>query len=160
MEMELFLYPRRTRLVFTCVLGSYAASTVLLVPTSFGGRQQLGRQLREDEECPFNGVTSSGRICRKVPESDARSAHRSVSYLARVARTASVDIGKDRSVLSRPRNKIKKAAGSEPVCGPVWPSGRLVGRGTSVRICVGSPFSSQVVVCGHCLVCDFVPHNL
>ena len=73
--------------MFTCVLGSYVASTVLLVPTSFGGRQQLGRQLREDEECPFNGVTSSGRVCRKVPESDARSAQRSVSYLARVART-------------------------------------------------------------------------
>ena len=40
---------------------------------------------------------------------------------------------------------------------PVWPSGkallRLVSRGTSVRICFGSPFSaSEVVVCGHCLV--------
>ena len=29
---------------------------------------------------------------------------------------------------------------------------RLVNRGTSVRICFGSPFSSKVVVCGHCLV--------
>ena len=30
--------------------------------------------------------------------------------------------------------------------------GLAVSRGTSVRICFGSPFSSQVVVCGHCLV--------
>ena len=29
---------------------------------------------------------------------------------------------------------------------------RLVNRGTSVRIRFGSPFSSKVVVCGHCLV--------
>ena len=36
-----------------------------------------------------------------------------------------------------------------------WPSGkalRLVSRGTSVRIRFGSPLSSKVVVCGHCLV--------
>ena len=26
-----------------------------------------------DKECPFSGVTSSGRVWRKVPESDARS---------------------------------------------------------------------------------------
>ena len=26
-----------------------------------------------DEECPFSGVTKSGRVWRKVPESDARS---------------------------------------------------------------------------------------
>ena len=39
---------------------------------------------------------------------------------------------------------------------PVWPSGRvnhwLVSRGTSVRICFGSPFTSKAVVSGHCLV--------
>ena len=29
---------------------------------------------------------------------------------------------------------------------------RLVSRGTSVRIRFGCPFSSKVVVCGHCLV--------
>ena len=32
-------------------------------------------------------------------------------------------------------------------CEPVWPSGK-----TSVRFCFGSPFSSKVAVCGHCLV--------
>ena len=26
-----------------------------------------------DKECPFSGVTKSGRVWRKVPESDARS---------------------------------------------------------------------------------------
>ena len=30
-------------------------------------------QLREDKECPFSGLTSSGRVWRKVPESNARS---------------------------------------------------------------------------------------
>ena len=39
---------------------------------------------------------------------------------------------------------------------PVWPSGKalvgLVSRRTSVRIRFGSPFSSKVVLCGHCLV--------
>ena len=32
-----------------------------------------GGQLRGDKECPFSGVTKSGRVWRKVPESDARS---------------------------------------------------------------------------------------
>ena len=38
---------------------------------------------------------------------------------------------------------------------PFWPSGKTLGwyaKGTSVRICFGSPFSSKVVVCGHCLM--------
>ena len=40
-------------------------------------------------------------------------------------------------------------------CGPVWLSGkalRLVSRGTPVQIRFGSLFTSEVVVCGHCLV--------
>ena len=37
------------------------------------------------------------------------------------------------------------------------PAVRRVSRGTLVRICFSSPFSSKVVVCGHS--CDFVPHN-
>ena len=31
------------------------------------------RVLRGDKECPFSGVTKSGRVWRKVPESGARS---------------------------------------------------------------------------------------
>ena len=35
-------------------------------------------------------------------------------------------------------------------CEPLWPSGKA--EGTSVRIRFGFPFSSKVLVCGHCLV--------
>ena len=41
-------------------------------------------------------------------------------------------------------------------CEPAWPSSkalvRLVSRGISVRIRFRSPFSSKIVVWGHCLV--------
>ena len=36
------------------------------------GTDRVGGQLRGDKECPFSGVTKSGRVRRKVPESDAR----------------------------------------------------------------------------------------
>ena len=37
------------------------------------GANRVGGQLRGDKECPFSGVTKSGRVWRKVPESDTRS---------------------------------------------------------------------------------------
>ena len=37
------------------------------------GTDRVGGQLRGDKECPFSGVTKSGRVWRKVPESGARS---------------------------------------------------------------------------------------
>ena len=37
------------------------------------GADRVGGQLRGDKECPFSGVTKSGRVWRKVPKSDARS---------------------------------------------------------------------------------------
>ena len=37
------------------------------------GADHIGGQLRGIKECPFNGITKSGRVWRKVPESDARS---------------------------------------------------------------------------------------
>ena len=37
------------------------------------GADCVGGQLRGDTECPFSGVTKSGIVWRKVPESDARS---------------------------------------------------------------------------------------
>ena len=37
------------------------------------GADRVGGQLRGDKECPFSGVTKSGRVWRKVPESDAQS---------------------------------------------------------------------------------------
>ena len=51
----------------------------MLLPQSYQypnlseGADSVGGQLRGDKECPFSDVTSSGRIWRKVPESDARS---------------------------------------------------------------------------------------
>ena len=37
------------------------------------GADCVGGQLRGDKECPLSGVTKSGRVWRKMPESDARS---------------------------------------------------------------------------------------
>ena len=45
----------------------------MLVPNLSEGADRVAGQLRGDKECPFNGVTKSGRVWRKVPESDARS---------------------------------------------------------------------------------------
>ena len=60
------------RLMFTCVLGRYVASTVLSVPNLSEGADRVGGQLR-GSEWPFSGVTKSCRVWRKVPENDARS---------------------------------------------------------------------------------------
>ena len=42
-------------------------------PNLSEGADRVGGQLRGDKECPFSGVTKSGRVWRKVPESDIRS---------------------------------------------------------------------------------------
>ena len=42
-------------------------------PNLSEGADRIGGQLRGDKECPFSGVTKSGRAWRKVPESGARS---------------------------------------------------------------------------------------
>ena len=42
-------------------------------PNLSEGADRVGGQLRGDKECPFSGVAKSGRVWRKVPESDARS---------------------------------------------------------------------------------------
>ena len=44
-------------------------------PNLSEGADRVAGQLRRDKECPFSGVTKSGRVWRKVPESDARSVH-------------------------------------------------------------------------------------
>ena len=55
---------------------------VRLLPQSYQypnlseGTDRVGGQQRGDKECPFSGVTKSGRVWRKVPESDARSVTR------------------------------------------------------------------------------------
>ena len=47
------------------------------------GADRVGGQLRGDKECPFSGVTKSGRVSRKAPESGARSVTESVFLLRR-----------------------------------------------------------------------------
>ena len=42
-------------------------------PSLLEGADSVGGQVRGYKECPFSGVTNSGRVWRKVPESDARS---------------------------------------------------------------------------------------
>ena len=39
-------------------------------PNLSEGADRVAGQLRGDKECPFSGVTKSGRVWRKVPESD------------------------------------------------------------------------------------------
>ena len=41
-------------------------------PNLSEGTDHVSGQLRGDKECPFSGVTKSGRVWRKVPESDAQ----------------------------------------------------------------------------------------
>ena len=53
------------------------------------GADRVGGQLRGDKECPFSGVTKSGRVWRKVPESDARSVISTQTF--RKVLTASLD---------------------------------------------------------------------
>ena len=60
-------------LLFMSVLCHYVAFTVLLVPRLLEGTDSMGGQLHGNKECPFRGVTSSGRVWRKVLESNARS---------------------------------------------------------------------------------------
>ena len=42
-------------------------------PNLSQGADCVAGQLRGDKECPISGVTRSGRVWRKVPESDVRS---------------------------------------------------------------------------------------
>ena len=44
----------------------------------------MAGQLRGDKECPFSGVTKSGRVWRKVSESGARSVGLRMTFPGRV----------------------------------------------------------------------------
>ena len=55
--------------MFTCVLWRQVASAAVLVPNLSESADRVGG----DKECPFSGVTKSGRVWRKVPESDVGS---------------------------------------------------------------------------------------
>ena len=60
------------RFMFTCVL-RLGSRLLLLYPNLSDGADRVAGRLRGDKECPFSGVTKSGRVWRKVPESYARS---------------------------------------------------------------------------------------
>ena len=53
-------------IVYRCV-----AFAVLLSPKILENAESVGGQMRRDKDYPFSGVTSSGKIWRKVPESEA-----------------------------------------------------------------------------------------
>ena len=53
---------------------------------------RVAGQLRGDKECPFRGVTKSGRVWRKVHESDARSVHGTVTLSDRSVRLARLNM--------------------------------------------------------------------
>ena len=60
----------------SCLRACFGARLLLQsyqYPNLSEGADRVGGQLRGDKECPFSGVTKSGRVWRKVPESDARS---------------------------------------------------------------------------------------
>ena len=61
--------------MFTCVLGRLVNCfhSLYQYRNLSEGASRVGGQLRGDKECPFSGVTKSGRVWRKVLESDARS---------------------------------------------------------------------------------------
>jgi len=55
--------------MFTCLFGTRLLPQSYQYPNLSEGTDHLVGQLHG--ECPFSGVTKSGRVWRKVPESDA-----------------------------------------------------------------------------------------
>ena len=93
-ETDLFYFTRGG-----CVSCLRACLGAWLVPQSYPGStdrnlsegaDRVGGQLRGGKECPFSGVTKSGRVWRKVPESDARSVHRCMDSWAAIKSAPSV----------------------------------------------------------------------
>ena len=50
-------------------------------PNLSEGTDRVSGQLRRDKEYPFSSVTKSGRVWRKVPESDTRSVNHPFTHL-------------------------------------------------------------------------------
>ena len=64
--------------MFTCVLGPQSYQYRNLSESA----DRVGGHLRGDKECPCSGVTKSGRVWRKVPESDARIVTRGGAFIS------------------------------------------------------------------------------
>ena len=73
------------------------------------GADRVGGQLRGDKECPFSGVTKSGRVWRKVPESGARSVPSSMQGMS----TQSITI-RERAVIRKLIHEVKQCTGVSP----------------------------------------------
>ena len=80
-----FLFSRvgRVSLLLAC-LGARLLLQSYQYPNLSEGADRVAGQLRGDKECPFSGVTRSGRVWRKVPESDARNVHPSMQPKRRI----------------------------------------------------------------------------
>ena len=73
-EMELSFFTTGGCVSCLCVcFGARLLPQSYQYPNLLEGADHVGGQLRGDKECPFSGVTKSGRVWRKVLESDARS---------------------------------------------------------------------------------------
>ena len=59
--------------VYVRCLGARLLPQSYQYPNLSGGADCVAGQLRGDKECAFNGLTKSGRVWTKVPESEARS---------------------------------------------------------------------------------------
>ena len=79
----------------SCYGRAWALPQSYQYPNLSEGDDRVGGQLRGDKECPFSGVTKSGKVWRKVPESGAQGVgcfQRLISTQTfRRALTASVD---------------------------------------------------------------------
>ena len=66
----------------SCLRACFGARLLLVIlyPNPSEGADRVAGQLRGDKECPFSGVTKSGRVWRRVPESDDRSVPCLVKY--------------------------------------------------------------------------------
>ena len=73
--MELFSFLLSFNPGASCLracLDAMSLSQFHLYPDLSEGADRVGGQLLEGKDCPFSGVTRSGRVWRKMPESDAR----------------------------------------------------------------------------------------
>ena len=61
------------RLILSVCLGAKLLPQSYQYPKLSEGADRVGGQLRGDKECPFSGVTKSGRVWRTVQECGARS---------------------------------------------------------------------------------------
>ena len=48
--------------MFTCMLGHYVSATVMLIISTFHGMLTESANSCRDKECPFSGITDSGRV--------------------------------------------------------------------------------------------------